>query len=165
MELTRDGGASWTFIKTQCTASNFIAKVATASNMSGDELWELCMDYPDVSGGNVSHKVLFVSEDGGQSWSRRATWVVSAQQAGSGYLTVMTANGPGTAVMATNESSITITKDGGRTWTEVGPPGIGFLSIRFANLAAGWAIDVNQYIWATTDAGNTWTQLPAIPQA
>jgi photosystem II stability/assembly factor-like uncharacterized protein len=165
MEVTRDGGATWTFIKTQCTASNFIAKVATAGNTDGSQLWELCMDYPDASRGNVSHKVLFVSDDGGQTWSRRATWVVSAQQAGSGYLIVLAANGPETAVMATNQSSITLTKDGGRTWTDVGPPGIGFMSLRFPDLAAGWALDVNQYIWATSDAGNTWTQLPAIPQA
>jgi hypothetical protein len=164
MEVTRDGGVTWNSIKTQCTASNFIAKVATAGNSDGSGIWELCMDYPDVSRGNVSHKVLFVSEDGGQTWSRSATWVVTAQQAGSGYLIVLAATGPETAVMATNQSSITITKDAGRTWTDVGPPGNGFVSLQFANLADGWALDVNQYIWATTDGGSTWTQVQGIPR-
>jgi len=161
MELTLDGGATWTFIKSRCSANNFIAKAATAD---GRELWQLCVDYPNVSGGNVSNKVLFVSEDGGQSWSRRPASPVSGQQVASGYLIALAASGPGTAVIATNESTITITHDAGRTWVQAGPTGFGFMSIRFDNANDGWALDVNQYIWASTDGGNHWTQVRGIPK-
>jgi len=155
MELTKDAGASWTSIKSQCPANNFIAKVAT---VDGRELWLLCMDYPNAN------KVLFVSENGGQTWSRRTTPQVSGQQAGSGYLIALATSGPGTAVMATNESTITITHDGGRTWIQSGPLGFGFQAIRFGNATDGWALDVNQYIWATTDGGNHWIQVQGIPR-
>src|SRR6266852_822716 len=111
LELTQDGGATWRVVKTQCTGNNFIAKVATSD---GNELWELCMDYSDVSGSNISHTVVFVSEDGGQTWSRRGTSQVSGQQAASGYLLVLAASLPGTAVTATNQSTIAITPGSGR---------------------------------------------------
>jgi photosystem II stability/assembly factor-like uncharacterized protein len=159
MDLTQDGGATWTFVKTQCTASNFIAKIATSD---GNELWELCVDYPNVGGGNVSHKVLFVSENGGQTWSRRATSLVSGEQAGSGYMVVVAASRPATAVIATNQSTIAITQDAGKTWTIVGPAGIGFMTIRFANADDGWALDVYQIVWFTHDGGATWQQLPGV---
>jgi photosystem II stability/assembly factor-like uncharacterized protein len=162
IQLTQDGGATWTFIKSPCATNNFIAKAATAD---GRELWQLCLDYPNVNLGNVSNKVLFVSENGGLTWSRRPTAQVSGQQAGSGFQLVLAASGAGTAVMATNQSSITITHDAGRTWVESGPIGYGFSIIQFGNANDGWALDVNQYIWATTDGGSTWTQLPAIPPA
>jgi photosystem II stability/assembly factor-like uncharacterized protein len=88
---------------------------------------------------------------------------VSGQQAASGNLIVLAASGQGTAVMATNESTITITHDAGRTWVQAGPTGFGFMSIRFDNANDGWALDVNQYIWASTDGGSHWTQVHGIP--
>jgi photosystem II stability/assembly factor-like uncharacterized protein len=161
MELTRDGGATWNFIKSRCTANNFIAKTATSN---GSELWQLCMDYPHISGDNMSNKVVFVSEDGGQTWSERATSQVSGQQAASGYQIVLAAVGARSAVMATNQSTITITHDAGSSWVQCGPIGFGFSSIRFGNANDGWALDVNQYIWLTNDGGNHWTQVQASPQ-
>ena len=159
LQLTQDGGATWRVVKTQCTGNNFIAKVATSD---GNELWELCIDYPDVSGSNISHTVVFVSEDGGQTWPRRGTSQVSGQQAASRYLLVLAASRPGTAVTATNQSTIAITPDAGRTWTDVGPAGIGFMTLRFANADDGWALDVYQNIWSTHDGGATWQQLPGV---
>jgi len=159
LQLTQDGGATWRVVKTQCTGNNFIAKVATSD---GNELWELCIDYPDVSGSNISHTVVFVSEDGGQTWPRRGTSQVSGQQAASRYLLVLAASRPGTAVTATNQSTIATTQDAGRTWTDVGPAGIGFMTLRFANADDGWALDVYQNIWSTHDGGATWQQLPGV---
>jgi len=161
IQLTQDGGATWTSVKSPCTVNNFIAKASTSD---GRELWQLCMDYPNVTGANVTKEVLFVSEDGGLTWSRRSTAQVSGKQAGSGLPPVLAASGLRTAVMATNQSTIAITHDAGRTWVESGPIGYGFSIIQFGNANDGWALDVNQYIWATTDGGSTWTQLPAIPQ-
>jgi photosystem II stability/assembly factor-like uncharacterized protein len=160
MVLTLDGGTTWSFIKTRCTASTFIANVATSD---GNELWQLCVEHPSANAANVSDRVLFVSEDGGKSWTQRATLQISNQLAASGYLLVLVSTRPGAALMATNQSTMTISHDGGRTWASVnGPAGVGFMTIRFANGFDGWALDVNQNIWFTHDGGDSWKELPGI---
>lgn len=157
IELTLDGGSTWTFIKSRCPANNFIADVATSD---ATELWELCIDYPSVTT-NESNKVLFVSEDRGKSWSQRTTSPTTGRQLGLGYLVSLVSPRPGTAVIATNESTIAVTIDGGRTWTDVGPSKIGFMAIQFGTADDGWALDVYQYLWSTHDGGKSWSQLPA----
>src|SRR5260370_10612126 len=157
MELTLDGGTTWSFIKSQCATDNFIANVATSD---GNELWELCTAYPNV---RVAKMNLFVSEDGGNSWVRRNEMLVSGQQAASGYLVVLVSSRPGSAVIATNLSTNGITHDAGRTWSNlVGPTGVGLEAIRFANGFDGWALDVNQNIWFTHDGGDSWKELAGL---
>jgi len=67
LEMTSDGGNTWRAIKGQCSEGYFRAPIASSD---GQEIWELCLGIP----GNASAvKVLFVSEDGGKSWSRKAS--------------------------------------------------------------------------------------------
>jgi len=33
--------------------------------------------------------------------------------------------------------------------------------LRFANATEGWALDVTQNLWATSDGGDHWSRLPA----
>jgi photosystem II stability/assembly factor-like uncharacterized protein len=106
--------------------------------------------------------VLFVSEDGGVSWSQRAT----SQSGGSlphmvgGLVSI----GPHTAFMIT--TGILVTRDAGLSWAQVAPaPSSGqnpssFGAIRFANGTDGWALDSAQTIWATIDGGAHWTPVP-----
>jgi photosystem II stability/assembly factor-like uncharacterized protein len=150
IELTTDGGATWSSIKSQCALNTFRALVTTAD---GNELWERCLGYQ--KGGPVQ---FFVSEDGGKSWSVHKTSQLPSLPLPD-YSTVLVSPSAGTALTASDSSPISITHDRGLHWTVVGPSGVGFVSIRFANETDGWALDVNRNVWFTNDGGDHWTQL------
>jgi photosystem II stability/assembly factor-like uncharacterized protein len=153
MEITLDGGASWRFVKSPCVGNAYRGIVATAD---GNELWELCLEYPNSQ--MVANERLFVSEDGGGSWGLRARSQVNGSQIQDDYSTSLVSPRTGTALMASVRSTIKISHDGGRTWSQAGPDGGLFISIRFANPTDGWALDISKNIWITTDAGDRWTQ-------
>jgi len=153
MALTLDGGATWTFIKTHCAVNTFRALVAT---VDGNELWELCLGYQKGS------QPLFVSEDGGKSWALRETSQFVPQQPPPDYSTILVSTRAGTALTASILNTIQITHDGGVTWSNAGPDGFAFQTIRLANASDGWALDTNSNLWVTNDGGDHWTQLPEI---
>jgi photosystem II stability/assembly factor-like uncharacterized protein len=156
MELTTDGGATWKLIPSRCTGNLLQSVVATSD---GRELWELCLRYPDLNT-SQSTKTLFMSEDGGTSWSKHALAPVSADQAASGYQMILLNQGPGSAVMATNMSTVSVTHDSGKTWANAGGlDGSGFQAVKFADASNGWAIDNNKNIWITRDGGDSWQQM------
>lgn len=157
IELTRDGGVTWVEIPSQCEGNVLEPVVATSD---GVELWELCLTYPNPATAPTAKRSLHVSEDGGRTWSSRAISAIPTEQAASGFFEVAASSRTGTLVIASNQSSMTITHDAGRTWTDVGPPGVGFLSIRFIDSNVGVAIDVTRGMWVTTDGGDPWSQVP-----
>jgi photosystem II stability/assembly factor-like uncharacterized protein len=63
---------------------------------------------------------------------------------------------PGTALMASNQTTISITHDGGKTWTSAAEGGLLFQFMSFANATDGWAVDNSTKIWTTSDGGDHW---------
>ena len=151
MELTLDGGATWNLIRTQCDVGTPRAMVAS---VDGNELWELC-----TSSQKFVPQKFFVSNDGGRSWSLHATSQLPPEQSLAPFSTILVSTKAGTAITASNLSTISITHDGGATWTKVGPDGVAFQSIGFANATEGWAVDSTKSIWSTSDGGEHWTVL------
>jgi BNR/Asp-box repeat len=148
IELTLDRGTTWSSVAAHCPA-NTMRSVVTTSD--GIELWELCL--ADVKPGSSK---LFVSIDGGKTWSLRTSRPASVKQLPMNFSTILVSTHAGTAVMASDVMMIAITHDDGLTWRTVGPDGILFLSMTFANATDGWALDVNQSLWTTSDGGDHW---------
>ena len=69
---------------------------------------------------------------------------------------MLVSTSPGTALITSNQMTIAITHDGGLTWSTVGPEGILFQSLTFANATDGWALDNSQTVWTTSDGGDHW---------
>jgi photosystem II stability/assembly factor-like uncharacterized protein len=99
---------------------------------------------------------MFVSENGGKSWSLRAPKPTAALPPVD-----LTANlvSPvaGTALAASDQTTVEITHNGGRSWAQVAGNGLGFVAIRFASAMDGWALDANQTVWSTNDGGYLWS--------
>jgi photosystem II stability/assembly factor-like uncharacterized protein len=156
LAVTTDGGSTWSSLPTQCAGNQtFRDFVATAD---GNEIWQLCTG---LVNGVPSDKQLYVTENRGTTWS-----AVPRQPVG-GSLVTLIANAKATAFITTESDPISVTRDLGRTWTQVAPSsGVpskpwGFMSMRFATTGDAWARDFGQIIWASHDAGATWSQLPA----
>ena len=158
IQMTSDGGATWRAVKTQCLANPFRGYVATSD---GKELWELCVGNVDTAS-NTADKTLLVSEDGGKSWSKRA----SSQPGGAlqpyGYSDWIVSN---RSHVAFTSGALTplVTHDGGATWTPAGLDATGLWLIRFAGSHDGWALEGTRSIWATIDGGETWNQSGGLP--
>jgi len=152
IELTLDRGATWTSVATKCPV-NTLRSVVTSYD--GNELWVLCQG--DQQSGFTK---LVVSTDGGKSWSLRTKLPGSENKSpiyfSPDYSTMLVSTRPGTALITSNQMTIAITHDGGRTWSTVGPEGILFQSLTFANATDGWALDNNQIVWTTSDGGDHW---------
>jgi photosystem II stability/assembly factor-like uncharacterized protein len=86
---------------------------------------------------------------------------------------------PGLLWAGTDDGNVQVTRDGGRTWTNVrekipGHPGYWVSRVEASHAAPGTAYvtmtgyrndDFKPYIWKTTDFGNTWTSLAGnLPQ-
>jgi photosystem II stability/assembly factor-like uncharacterized protein len=86
---------------------------------------------------------------------------------------------PGLIWVGTDDGNVQVTRDGGRTWTNVrdkipGHPGYWVSRVAASNAAAGIAYvtitglrndDFKPFIWKTTDFGQTWTSIAAnLPQ-
>jgi len=148
MYLTLDGGSHWTNVAGRCSAS---AAAAYAATSNGREFIEMCSaDFPDRTA-----KSLFVSEDGGATWAKRAI------PAGAGEMYDLVSPAPGTVLLAASLIPIMVTHDGGASWLPVTSRS-SFGRLEFASATDGWAVGLDGSIWATTDGGQTWTQLAAL---
>lgn len=156
LELTLDGGATWTLVGSPC-AQGTILNVAAAT-ADGRELWEFCLDHPSPADASNSSRSLFRSDDGGASWKSLPIKPVPTAQAANGYFMVAASSRPGTLIVASNVTSMMITHDGGGSWRDVGPAGVGFLSIHFVDARFGVALDTSRGMWTTVDGGDHWTQ-------
>lgn len=150
MEITNDGGATWRSLKTRCAGSPFRGYVATAD---GNELWEACIGYPDQTGDSAA-KTLFVSANGGRSWSARTGQALPAP----GITVVLVSNRPHVALAGTDRTPLSITRDSGATWRQVGP-GLVFTVVAFRTAASGWALDAGLNVWTSGDSGAHWTRM------
>jgi photosystem II stability/assembly factor-like uncharacterized protein len=155
MELTIDGGASWRAIQTQCDANPFRGYVAT---FDGKELWELCMGYPDTAS-NTADKALFVSEDGGRSWTARATSQPGSWLQPAGWPVWLVSSRAGVAFITGTPTAL-VTHDAGSTWT---PVNIQLSEIHFSGPISGSGLDGARNIWVTVDGGEHWSQAGALP--
>ena len=153
IELTLDRGNTWSSLAGHCPATTFRSVLTTGD---GNELWELCQ------GNQKSGSKLFMSMDGGKSWALRTGPPESDKPLPTHYAMpinyswMLVATHAGSALMASNVTRIAITHDGGRSWATVGPEGILFQSMAFANANDGWAVDVSGVVWATSDGGDHW---------
>ena len=155
--MTTDGGQTWRSINGPCSATTFTTKLAT---VDGRELWYLCVAFPDTSGN--AEKALFVSEDAGETWTRRATSVNGGTLPAFSYPTWFVTNQPGVAFM--NPINLTLaTRDGGVTWKPIPEAVGGFVVLHFAGRDTGWALDAASSLWETTDGGQTWGQAGPLP--
>jgi photosystem II stability/assembly factor-like uncharacterized protein len=127
--------------------------------------------------------VVMKSTDRGDDWlpvSPDLTMNDASKQGGTGnvsYGTITTIDEspivPGVIWAGTDDGNVQITKDGGKTWTNVrdkiaGHPGYWVSRIEASHLNAGTAYvsltglrndDFRPYLWKTTDFGQTWTSL------
>jgi photosystem II stability/assembly factor-like uncharacterized protein len=152
IQLTLDRGTTWTSVATKCPATT-IRSVVTTSD--GNELWVLCQGETPTN-----FTKLYVSSDGGKSWSLRTKVPGSALETpiyhSPDLSTMLVSPHDGTAVVTSNQISIFITHDGGLSWTRVGEDGLLFQSLSFANATDGWAVDNAASVWTTTDGGDHW---------
>lgn len=155
--ITYDGGATWRVIKTSCTSTVLQEQIATSD---GRELWLLCSDLGTQSG--AVRQTLFVSEDAGVSWARRSISSPGEVKGGSNRVIGLVSLADGTALYMPDGAGVVVTNDRGVTWKLAGPRDVRFASVRFCSAGDGWAVDSQEYIWATTDGGDHWTQVTGI---
>lgn len=155
IQITSDGGGSWRAIKTQCGGNPFRGDVAT---FDGNELWELCIGYPDTSS-NSADKALYVSEDGGKTWAARATSQAGGALQQAGWPVWLVSNRAASVFMSGVPAALR-TRDAGATWT---PVTVQLSEMHFAGRSTGWGLDGAGNIWVTTDGGDNWARAGALP--
>jgi hypothetical protein len=67
----------------------------------------------------------------------------------------------GTALL-TAGGGVMVSHDGGATWANAGPADVQFVAVRFCSASDGWALDLQNTIWATSDGGQHWTEVTGI---
>jgi photosystem II stability/assembly factor-like uncharacterized protein len=152
--ITLDGGATWRTIKSACTAAVAQEQIATSD---GHELWLLCTD-------GAKNDALYVSEDAGASWSQRALPPPGGPKSGLSGAAGLVSLAAGTALLNPGRG-VMVSHDGGATWAAAGPADIQFLAIRFCSASDGWALDIQNTVWATSDGGRHWTRMAGIQVA
>ncbi len=158
IQMTSDGGATWQAMRTQCPGNPFRGYVATSD---GKELWYLCTGQPDAIS-NTAEKTLFVSEDGGKSWSYRASSQSGGVLQPYGYLDWIVSNRSHVAFMSGSPTPL-VTHDAGATWTSAALDSAGLWLIRFVGSHDGWALEGTRDIWATSDGGESWNPTGGLP--
>ncbi|GAC1312496.1 MAG: hypothetical protein NVSMB16_09330 [Acidimicrobiales bacterium] len=117
---------------------------------------------PDgAAGGGVSGPTLAVPGAGGGGPAVASRPLGSAATAGFRPLSVTFVSasegwvlGRGPCAVPTCPVTLVHTRDGGRTWAPVSPPGDDVSAVRFADAANGWAFGPG--LRATHDGGTTW---------
>jgi photosystem II stability/assembly factor-like uncharacterized protein len=165
---TMDGGKTWTTLTPPCSGYNDGSEHETPGSGGWDlaastpnDLWLVCRD--GAASGAMQRKHLFRSSDGGNTWSKD----LGTPNAGSGGHTV--AASPSRACRGGNRTSISCTRDGGRTWFYPIPGGAdnpddgGVDIYQFIDDRHGWAIGQDKdsgnitALWRTSDGGESWS--------
>lgn len=158
LEMTDDRGVTWTSQRSQCPGNPFRARVATAS---GSEVWELCLGYPNADAGTAT-KNLYVSEDWGKSWSKRASSEGGGILPATGSLPYLYSNRAGRGFLVGGQAAL-VTRDAGSTWTPLALRAIPLNMLRFSGADVGWAVS-GAGIWSTIDGGDHWTAAGTLPR-
>jgi photosystem II stability/assembly factor-like uncharacterized protein len=149
--ITLDGGATWRTIKSACKPAVSQEQIATSD---GHELWLLCTD-------GAKNDALYVSEDAGASWSQRVLPSPGGPKSGLSGPAGLVSLAAGTALL-TAGGGVMVSHDGGATWANAGPADVQFVAVRFCSASDGWALDLQNTIWATSDGGQHWTEVTGI---
>jgi photosystem II stability/assembly factor-like uncharacterized protein len=162
IERTVDGGRTWAAVKPPCPArKEGGAWGADLAVSTADDIWLVCDD--TAASGAMQPKHLRRSSDGGQHWSED----LGTPNAGNGGRTA--AGSPRRACRGGSRTSISCTRDGGRSWffpiphSADNPLDGGVEVYQLTDGGDGWAIaqdadSGNQdVVWRTTDGGETWS--------
>jgi photosystem II stability/assembly factor-like uncharacterized protein len=167
---TTDGGESWTTLRLPCSGYNNGSEYEGPGSGGWDlaasapqDLWLVCQD--TAASGSMQRKHLFRSSDGGATWSQD----LGTPNSGAGGYTV--AASPTRACRGASQTSITCTRDGGRTWFVPIANGVespyagGLVEVyQFADDRHGWALGQDQTtgdftaLWHTADGGDSWSR-------
>jgi len=167
VEQTLDGGGHWTTGTAPCVAGAFVVDYSVAPTGAR---WIACAGEP---GAGEQEKSFARSLDGGRTWLAGAPpcliGTMTTCHRGmplGGYLGGLAALSPTTAFYVGGRSSLTYTRDGGRSWqVEPGFSGdaSGTSEVTFVNASDGWALDEgfggHAVLWRTRDGSRRWTRL------
>ena len=142
MPITKDGGRTWRSVPGPCPPGR-------VDTLDGNEIWDLCSATP---------LQLYVSEDGGATWSLKPPITVST----AGYALI--SSKPGVELLITSGevnivSEMLVSTDHGGSWQMV-PSGRGLLYVAFGADGYGWAFDGYGHMFQSADYGLTWTGMP-----
>jgi photosystem II stability/assembly factor-like uncharacterized protein len=167
---THDGGATWQ------AAPALMLPTALTQDPGFDEFGRLPTFFSPQAGvlpvlvvsqatGGVTDTVLYVTRDGGASWS--PTMPLPASAGATGIDDVMSLLDPSTwwiASGAHGDTTLFQTADGGQRWASWTPraPFAAVSALDFVSGAQGWAIG-SAGLLRTIDGGRTWTILAAAP--
>jgi photosystem II stability/assembly factor-like uncharacterized protein len=56
-----------------------------------------------------------------------------------------------------------VTHDGGRTWSSASPENLVLARIFVLTPEWGWAMDTDRNVWETSDGGDHWNRVGALP--
>lgn len=145
--LTEDGGRTWRQQGLELSDGT-ITGVWAPIFLSPTEGYLLANAIPAPEGARVGRRVLFWTQDGGQTWERRSEWDGERRPV---FLT------PAVGYRWEYElRSLNWTRDGGRTWEnrvwDVNPAGME--SVHFINEQTGFA--VQGHLWVTADGAQSW---------
>jgi photosystem II stability/assembly factor-like uncharacterized protein len=164
VEQTSDGGGTWNVAAAPCLASPSAINYSVAPTGAR---WVACAGEP---GAGEQQKTFARSVDGGRSWQRGPTCPIGTDcDRGMpllGSIDELIATSATTAFYVGGRSSLTETRNGGRSWTA--EPGFsgdasGTSQVAFTGADDGWAIDEgfggHAVLWRTRDGGTHWTRL------
>jgi hypothetical protein len=169
---TDDGGATWSLRDLSCGIGAQGA-VSVSAAPTGTTLYGACGGEPGL--GNQT-KSIVVSGNKGVTWSHPGTcthsifdWCATGGIF-AGYLGQVEAVSATTAFIFGSRSSIRVTTDGGKTWTDAGSYSTLVSSVIFfspyVGVASGLSPHEHPNIWHTDDGGASWTLLtPVIQQS
>jgi len=169
---THDGGSTWQ------PAPALAWPAALAHDPSLDEVGRLPTFFSPQMGvlpvlvvaqatGDVTATVLYVSHDGGASWSPTAPLTASIGATSfDDALSLLDASTWWIASSAHGDTTLFQTADGGQRWASwtPGAPFAAVSALDFVSGAQGWAIG-SVGLLRTSDGGHTWTILAAAPSA
>jgi photosystem II stability/assembly factor-like uncharacterized protein len=162
---TRDGGRTWRRIARVCRWRGIDFQFSGGlGHVSPHRAWIVCVGQP---GAGMQHKAVLETRDGGRSWAMRACACSRPDARGrlgwEGYPRAVefTPRGDG-ALFQHRGQPISITHDGGRTWTRfVGQPEVDFrLDTAIVSGQRIYAVtgetSERAKLQLTTDGGRTW---------
>jgi photosystem II stability/assembly factor-like uncharacterized protein len=171
---TTDAGGTWITRTQPCGSLDFPDYVdLSATEETGPSLWAACGGEP--SAGN-EEKAVYVSADGGQSWSLRSAAAMGnvigggagtkGKLSGYGYVGPIDALSPTRAYMALGRLGVVFSTDGGRTWQMTSTTSVGGASgggtVDFVDSTHGWALYSPLGFWRSP-GGSVWTALDGTP--
>jgi hypothetical protein len=172
MKITTDGGATWASRSLPCKST--IRPGGDLTTLDGREIWQACVGPMASQSPPFGFTAVFVSEDGGVTWSDRPA-TAPVPYGSLMFPRELVVTGHGSALVAPLGGLIYVTHDAGVTWHQAGPTradlgsGCGFKWLNFYEPAGAWANGVRcgsplpaELIWVSHDHGEHWSQLPPL---